>query len=105
VLSEAQRAAFRPVAIELERGQGAIHHPLMVHGSLENRSSSPRRATVVNVMRDGARAAVDEPEVDGVPAWLVGDTLTTPFYPPQAEPKGPVLGGRYFPLLEPVAAP
>lgn len=99
VLTPAQRAAFRPVPIELMAGWGSIHHPLMVHGSFANDSDRPRRATVVNVMADGARAAVDEPEVDGVPAWLVGTTKDVPTYPVAAEPTGPLLAGRYFPLL------
>ena len=99
VLTPEQRAAFRPVAIELKAGEAAIHHPLMVHGSFANDSDRPRRATVVNVMRDGARAAVDEPEIDGVPAWLVGSTKGVPVYPVGERPAGPPLAGRYFPLL------
>jgi hypothetical protein len=47
--------------------------------------------------RDGARAAVVEPEIDGVPARLVGTTKDVPFYPVAAT--GPLLAGRYFPLL------
>jgi very-short-patch-repair endonuclease len=97
VLSAEQRRAFKPVPVELPAGHMAIHHPLMVHGSYANDSARPRRATVINVMRDGARAAVEEPEVGGVPAWLVGTTKDVPFYAPG--PKGPPLGGRYFPLL------
>ena len=99
VLGDAQKAAFRPMPVELKKGEAALHHPLMVHGSYENFSALPRRATVVNVMRDGARAAVYEPEVNGVPAWLVGTTTGVPFYPLDPQPKGPLLGGRYFPLL------
>jgi ectoine hydroxylase-related dioxygenase (phytanoyl-CoA dioxygenase family) len=99
VLTAEQRAAFKPVPVELPAGSCAIHHPLMVHGSYANSSDRPRRATVVNVMRDGARAAVDEPEVGGVPAWLVGSTKDVPFYPIAARPSGPPLAGRYFPLL------
>lgn len=99
VLSAEQRAAFKPVAIELPAGHAAIHHPLMVHGSYANASDRPRRATVVNVLRDGARAAVDEPTVNGVPAWLVGSTKDVPFYPVAEQPAGPRLGEPYFPLL------
>lgn len=99
VLTPEQKAAFEPVPIVVKKGQATIHHPLMVHGSHENRSDRPRRATVVNVMREGARAAVDEPDVGGVPAWLVGTTTGVPTYTVEAEPQGPLLGGRYFPLL------
>jgi hypothetical protein len=57
----------------------------MVHGSYENRTERPRRATVINVFRDGVRSASDDPLLDGVPAI----------------PKGEPMGGRFFPLLFP----
>jgi phytanoyl-CoA dioxygenase PhyH len=83
VLDEEQKQAFRPVPIELKRGQCSFHHPLTVHGSYENRSDRPRRATLVNVFRDGVRSASDEPLLAGVPAI----------------PKGQKIEGRFFPLL------
>ena len=55
-----------PVAIELEAGECSFHHPLMIHGSFENRTNGPRRATVINAFRDGVRSASDEPLLDGV---------------------------------------
>ena len=42
VLSDEQKAAFKPVACELKAGEASFHHPLMVHGSYENHSSRPR---------------------------------------------------------------
>ena len=46
VLSPEQWEQFQhPVAIELRRGECSFHHPLMVHGSFENRTDRPRRAT------------------------------------------------------------
>jgi ectoine hydroxylase-related dioxygenase (phytanoyl-CoA dioxygenase family) len=83
VLNDEQKQAFRPVPIELKRGQCTFHHPLMVHGSYENRSERPRRATLVNVFRDGVRSASDEPLLPGMPVV----------------PKGQKLEGRFFPLL------
>jgi ectoine hydroxylase-related dioxygenase (phytanoyl-CoA dioxygenase family) len=83
VLDEEQKQAFRPVPIELKRGQCSFHHPLTVHGSYENRSDRPRRATLVNVFRDGVRSASDEPLLAGV----------------SAIPKGQKMEGRFFPLL------
>jgi ectoine hydroxylase-related dioxygenase (phytanoyl-CoA dioxygenase family) len=83
VLNEEQRKAFRPVPVELKRGQCSFHHPLTVHGSYENRSERPRRATLVNVFRDGVRSASDEPLLAGVPVI----------------PKGQKMEGRFFPLL------
>jgi ectoine hydroxylase-related dioxygenase (phytanoyl-CoA dioxygenase family) len=43
VLTGEQKAKFKPVAIELKKGEAAFHHPLMVHGSYENRTDRPRR--------------------------------------------------------------
>ncbi len=83
VLSPRQREEFRPAAIELRRGECAFHHPLMVHGSYQNRTDQPRRATVVNVFRDGVRSASDDELLTGVPII----------------PKGREMRGRFFPLL------
>jgi ectoine hydroxylase-related dioxygenase (phytanoyl-CoA dioxygenase family) len=83
VLDEEQKQTFRPVPIELKRGQCSFHHPLTVHGSYENRSDRPRRATLVNVFRDGVRTVSDEPLLAGVPVI----------------PKGQKIEGRLFPLL------
>lgn len=83
VLSPQQKEAFRPVPIELKRGQCSFHHPLIVHGSYENHSDRPRRATLVNAFRDGVRSASDEPLLAGVPVI----------------PKGQKIEGQFFPLL------
>jgi hypothetical protein len=83
VLTAAQRDAFRPVAIELRKGECAFHHPLMVHGSYENRTDGPRRAAVINVFRDGVQSASDDELLCGVPPIA----------------KGQKMGGRFFPLL------
>ena len=83
VLNDEQREAFKPVPIELKRGQCSFHHPLTVHGSYENRSDRPRRATLINAFRDGVRSASDEPLLNGVPAI----------------PNGQKMEGRFFPLL------
>ena len=82
-LTPEQRRQFKPVAIELKRGECAFHHPLMVHGSYENRTDTPRRAVVLNVFRDGVMSASDAPPLEGVPAV----------------PAGQQMSGRFFPLL------
>ena len=83
VLSEEQKAAFQPVAIELKKGQCTFHHPRMIHGSYANLTAHPRRATVINVFRNGVCSASDEPLLEGVPVI----------------PKGHPMGGQFFPLL------
>lgn len=99
VLSPEQAAAFNPVPVELKRGEASFHHPLLVHGSHDNTSPRPRRATVLNLMRDGTRAAADEPETDGLPSFMTRPTEETVFYPVNGRPEGRVLDGRFFPLL------
>ena len=86
VLSDEQRAAFKPVAIELKRGEASFHHPLMVHGSFENRGGRERRAAVINVFRDGVRSASDRPPLEGVPAVPAGEKMRGRFFPLLLDP-------------------
>jgi ectoine hydroxylase-related dioxygenase (phytanoyl-CoA dioxygenase family) len=81
VLSEEQRRAFRPVAIELARGECTFHHPLMVHGSFANATDGPRRAAVLNMFRDGVRSASDGELLAGVPPIPAGNKMEGPFFP------------------------
>lgn len=84
VLTPQQREQFqKPVAIELKAGECSFHHPLMVHGSFENRTDRPRRAVVINTFRDGVRSASNESLLAGVPPI----------------PSGEPMGGQFFPLL------
>ncbi|MFN2500761.1 MAG: phytanoyl-CoA dioxygenase family protein, partial [Pyrinomonadaceae bacterium] len=57
LLTDQQKQAFRPIPVELKAGEASFHHPLMLHGSYENRSETPRRAAVINVFRDGVMSA------------------------------------------------
>jgi ectoine hydroxylase-related dioxygenase (phytanoyl-CoA dioxygenase family) len=81
VLNEDQKAAFRPVPIELKRGYCTFHHPLLVHGSYENRSERQRRSTVINVFRDGVCSMSDEPLLAGVPPIAKGARMDGAFFP------------------------
>jgi ectoine hydroxylase-related dioxygenase (phytanoyl-CoA dioxygenase family) len=84
VLSPEQWEQFtHPVAIELAAGECSFHHPLMVHGSFENRTDQPRRATVINAFRDGVKSDSNQPLLAGVPTV----------------PPGQTMGGQFFPLL------
>ena len=83
VLNEDLRSEFKPVAIELKAGEASFHHPLMIHGSYENRTSQPRRAAVINVFRDGVMSDSNSPPLEGVPTI----------------PKGERMQGQFFPLL------
>ena len=87
VLTEEQWEQFqRPVAIELKRGECAFHHPLMVHGSYENRTDRPRRACVLNVVADGVCSQTDDPLLQGVPPIPAGQPLEGQFFPLLYEP-------------------
>jgi len=82
-LTEEQKKEFKPVAIELKKGFGTFHHPLMVHGSYENNSEKSRRAFVINVFADGTVSNTDDELLAGVPII----------------PKGNKMQGKFFPLL------
>jgi ectoine hydroxylase-related dioxygenase (phytanoyl-CoA dioxygenase family) len=82
VLTDDQFERFQhPVAIELNRGECAFHHPLMIHGSFENRTDRPRRATVINVFKDGVRSDTSESLLDGVPVIKAGEKMEGQFFP------------------------
>ncbi len=81
ILTEEQRRAFEPVPVELFAGEASFHHPLLVHGSFENRTPSPRRATVINVFRDGVESASDDSPLAGVPAIPCGNKMNGRFFP------------------------
>lgn len=87
-LTEEQLSEFKPVAIELKKGECSFHHPLMVHGSFANTSDRPRRAAVINVIRDGVRSDSDEPLLEGVPPVAKGEKLAGQFFPRLYDPQG-----------------
>ena len=82
-LTDEQVKEFKPVAVELKKGECSFHHPMMVHGSYANSSDRPRRAAVINVIRDGVASDSNEPLLDGVPVI----------------PKRQKLSGQFFPML------
>lgn len=83
-LDDRQKKLFQnPVAVELKKGHATFHHPLMVHGSYENKSEMSRRAFVLNVFADGTISNTDEALLKGVPPI----------------PKGKKMEGKFFPLL------
>ncbi len=83
VLTDEQKDKFKPVAIVLKKGECSFHHPRMIHGSYANTTDRPRRATVINVFRDGVKSNSDDPLLDGVPTISMGEKM----------------GGQFFPLL------
>ena len=84
VLDDQQWEIFnKPKPIELKRGECTFHHPLMIHGSFENRTDVPRRAAVLNVFLDGTMSDSNEPLLDGV----------------SVVPQGHIMDGQFFPLL------
>jgi ectoine hydroxylase-related dioxygenase (phytanoyl-CoA dioxygenase family) len=83
-LNEEQKKQFKPVPIELKAGYATFHHPLLLHGSYENKSPRSRRALVLNVFADGTTSNTsDEPVLEGIPRFNKGEKLE----------------GQYFPLL------
>ena len=89
LLTPEQRTDFeRKTPIEMKAGEASFHHPLLMHGSYENRSERQRRATLINVFGDGviSNREDDSPDAPG-----------TDNYP--RVPKGQPMGGPYYPLL------
>lgn len=88
-LTPEQKAGFKPVPIELKKGYAAFHHPLLVHGSYENRSERSRRAFVLNVFAEGTLSNSDNELLPNTPGI----------------PKGQKMEGQFYPLLfDPAAA-
>ncbi|WP_276374899.1 phytanoyl-CoA dioxygenase family protein [Chryseolinea sp. H1M3-3] len=81
-LTDEQKKQFaEKVPIEMKRGYATFHHPLMVHGSYENKSSRPRRAFVLNVFADGTYSDSDGEILAGVPIIQKGKQLKGQFFP------------------------
>ena len=72
--------------VVLKKGEASFHHPLMMHGSYENRSTQPRRATVINVLADGVVSNFEGEHSPG--------TANFPMLP-----KGRKMEGDFYPLL------
>lgn len=82
-LPEELREKFKPIPVEMRKGEGAFHHARTMHGSGANDTPRPRRATVINAFLDGVMSNSDEPLLEGVPVI----------------PRGQKMGGQFFPLL------
>ena len=81
-LNKDQKKQFEnKVAIEMPAGYGSFHHPLLVHGSYENKSSSARRAFVLNVFADGTFSDTNDELLAGVPIIKQGDPMKGQFFP------------------------
>ena len=70
-----------PTPIEMKKGHGSFHHPLLVHGSFENNSDRPRRAFVLNVFADGTVSNSNEELLKGVPPVKSGEKIAGKFFP------------------------
>ncbi len=80
-LTDEQKAEFKPVPVEMEKGYATFHHPLTVHGSYENLSERPRRAFVVNVFADGTLSDSNHELLAGVPVVEKGHQMQGQFFP------------------------
>ena len=80
-LPDSLQKSFHPVAVELKRGECSFHHARTMHGSGPNDTPRPRRATVINVFRDGVMSNSNEPLLQGVPVIPKGEKVTGQFFP------------------------
>ncbi|HYL61660.1 MAG TPA: phytanoyl-CoA dioxygenase family protein [Candidatus Methylomirabilis sp.] len=86
-LPEELQEEFKPVAIELKKGEATFHHAQTMHGSGANDTPRPRRATVINVFLDGVKSNADEPLLAGVPPIPRGEKMDGQFFPLLYDPK------------------
>lgn len=84
-LTDEQQKQIKPIPMELKKGHACFHHPLMLHGSYENKSDRSRRAMVLNVFADGTMSNTNEVMLRGTDICI---------------PKGEALNSKYFPLLK-----
>lgn len=86
-LNDEQKKQFaNKVFIEMKKGHGSFHHPLLVHGSYENKSPRSRRAFVLNVFADGTLSDSDDTLLEGVPVIKKGDKMEGQFFPLLGDP-------------------
>ena len=76
----------RKVPIAMKAGYASFHHPVLMHGSFENRSLAQRRATVINVFGDGVVSnldfvSVNAPGSKNYPSIPVGHKMEGTYYP------------------------
>ena len=72
------------VPVELKAGEAVLHHPLVMHGSFQNRSSDPRRGAVINFAADGVWShpgTLEGPGSTAFPVLPEGEKLAGTFYP------------------------
>ncbi|XP_033641642.1 phytanoyl-CoA dioxygenase, peroxisomal-like [Asterias rubens] len=81
ILTDEEKANFKPVHANLKKGEASIHHPLTVHGSWANRSEFSRRACVVNYIADGVCSNSEEPLLQGTTKFKKGDKMEGQFHP------------------------
>jgi len=81
VLDEEQRKIFKPIPTLLKKGEMSIHHSKMVHGSYLNQSDGPRRATVINFIRDGVVSDTNTELLEQIPIFSPGEKLEGQFFP------------------------
>ncbi|MCA8988408.1 MAG: phytanoyl-CoA dioxygenase family protein [Planctomycetaceae bacterium] len=90
-LTPEQQLEFdQKIPIEMKRGQASFHHPVLMHGSYENRSSRSRRATVINVFADGTLSNINEqnrPGSGSYPEFPPGEKMGDPYYPLLLDPQ------------------
>ena len=87
VLTEEEQQLFQPLPSLLKKGHASFHHPLAIHGSFGNRTSSPRRSAVINYFAEGTKCNTDEPLLRGMPIIARDEPLISQFFPLVFDPK------------------
>ncbi len=86
LLTDEQKAQWKPVAVELKAGSCTFHHGLTFHYTNANTTTQTRRALVTIYIPDGITYAAEE-------------KMDNPFSDTITSPKGAPLRGTRFPQL------
>lgn len=80
----------KKIPIEVKKGFASFHHPLLMHGSYENRSDRSRRATLINVFAEGVISNQEgdtQPGSDNYPQIPPGEKMQGDYYPLLVNPE------------------
>ncbi|XP_013408363.2 uncharacterized protein LOC106172273 [Lingula anatina] len=99
ILSEEEKAAFKPVPSLLKKGHASFHHALSVHGSYGNRSDGPRRAAVLNYFADGVLSNTDDFMIRATSGTDTDENIVEELLNEGKIPKGSKMEGQFFPLV------
>ncbi|XP_013411699.1 phytanoyl-CoA dioxygenase, peroxisomal [Lingula anatina] len=99
ILTDEEKAAFKPVPALLKKGHASFHNAMTVHGSYDNKTDKPRRAAVLNYFADGVYSDTDKAMLRGNSGTDTDENLDDKLSQETIIPKGHKMEGQFFPLV------